>query len=63
MIDGVSYQFGLLTAPLVFTCIMSKVVAYAHLKGIRLHICQDVWLLWSLDSQQLQLDTMFMLEL
>ena len=42
---------------------MSKVEAYAHLKGIQLLICLDDWLLRSLDPQQLQLDTIFMLEL
>ena len=69
VIDGVSYQFralpfGLSTVPLVFMRIMSKVAAYVHLKGIQLHIIYlDDWLLRSLFSQQLQLDTSFTLEL
>ena len=68
VIDDVSYQFralpfGLSTAPLVFTCVMSEVAAYVHLKGIRLYIYLEEWLLRSLDPQQLQLDTTFMLGL
>ena len=68
VIDGMSYQFqalpfGFSTAPLVFTHIMNEVAAYVHRKGIRLHIYLDDWLLWSLDSQQLQQDMLFMLDL
>ena len=48
---------------MVFTRVISKVVAYAHLKSVRLHIYLDDWLLQSLDRKQLQLDRTFMLEL
>ena len=37
--------FDLSTAPLVLTHVMSRVAAYAHRKGIRLHIYLDDWLL------------------
>ena len=62
MIDGGS-DHGLSIAPQVLTCVMSKIAAYAHLKGIQLHIYLYDWLLRYLDPQQLQLNTKFMLEL
>ena len=68
VINGITYHFlallfGLSTAPLVFTHVMSEVMVYVHQKGIRLHIFLDNRLVWLLDAQQLQEDTTFILDL
>ena len=49
VVNGKVYQFHafpfrLAMAPLIFTGGMSEVVAYAHRKGVRLHMYLDDWL-------------------
>ena len=40
--------FGLSTSPIVFTKILTRVLANSHLHGVRLHMYLDNWTTWTL---------------
>ncbi len=55
--------FGLSTSPRVFTKVLTPVLAYAHLHGIRLHMYLDDWLLNPDSSRSALQHTQCMLDL
>lgn len=67
-VDGKAYQFvalpfGLAPAPFVFTKVMAAVASFAHLKGVRVHMYLDDWLLRALCRLELQRHTSWLFRL